>query len=167
MTNDNGVKSKFGKFKNWLTEGETEGEELNSYDEYDHDEYETEEVEEHDFEYEQPEKVTQAQQVHKVKRNTHTQMKVVIVEPKIYDDAAIIADHLKAGKTVVVNLESLTQPTIRKSIFDFMNGSVYVLEGSIQRVSKAIFVLAPNSVDIDASVKKELESKAAFPWTTK
>mgnify|MGYP002230325338 FL=1 len=45
-----------------------------------------------------------------------------------------------------------------------MSGAVYVLDGSIQKVSKAIFILAPNNVDIDANIKKELESKAFFPW---
>ncbi|MPM44226.1 Cell division protein SepF [bioreactor metagenome] len=46
-----------------------------------------------------------------------------------------------------------------------MNGAVYVLDGTIQKVSKAIFILAPNNVDIDASIKKELEnSKTLFPW---
>ena len=56
---------------------------------------------------------------------------------------------------------------IRKSIFEFMNGAVYVLDGGIQKVSKGIFILAPNNVDIDSSIKKELESKTLFPWQSK
>ncbi len=93
------------------------------------------------------------------------QMKVVIVEPKKYEDVTIIADHLKQKKAVIVNLEGLSQDVdTRKSIFFFMSGAVYVLNGTIQKVSKAIFILAPNNVDIDANIKKELESKAFFPW---
>ena len=101
--------------------------------------------------------------------NLHTanQMKVVIVEPKVYDDAATIADHLKQRRAVIVNLEGLASTEVRKSIFNFMNGAVYVLDGSIQKVSKSIFILAPNNVDIDANMKKELESKAFFPWQNK
>mgnify|MGYP000002011614 FL=1 len=45
-----------------------------------------------------------------------------------------------------------------------MSGAVYMLDGSMQKVSKSIFMLAPSNVDIDANVKKELESKAFFPW---
>ena len=75
------------------------------------------------------------------------------------------ADHLKQKRTVIVNLEGLSQDVdTRKAIFYFMSGAVYVLDGSIQKVSKAIFILAPNNVDIDANIKKELESKAFFPW---
>ena len=100
-----------------------------------------------------------------VKLHTTTQMKVVIVEPKKYDEVTTIADHLKNKRAVIVNLENLNDAIARKSIFDFMNGAVYVLDGTIQKVSKAIFILAPNNVDIDASIKKELEnSKTLFPW---
>lgn len=101
--------------------------------------------------------------------NIHTagQMKVVIVEPKKYEEVTSIADQLKQRRAVIVNLENLDDAIVRKSIFDFMNGAVYVLDGSIQKVSKAIFILAPNNVDIDANMKKELESKAFFPWQNK
>ena len=86
--------------------------------------------------------------------NIHTagQMKVVIVEPKKYEEVTTIADHLKQKKAVIVNLENLNDPGIRKSIFEFMNGAVYVLDGGIQKVSKGIFILAPNNVDIDANI---------------
>ena len=101
--------------------------------------------------------------------NIHTagQMKVVIVEPKKYEEVTSIADQLKQRRAVIVNLENLDDAVTRKSIFDFMNGAVYVLDGSIQKVSKDIFILAPNNVDIDANMKKELESKAFFPWQNK
>ena len=101
--------------------------------------------------------------------NIHTagQMKVVIVEPKKYEEVTSIADQLRQRRAVIVNLENLDDAVTRKSIFDFMNGAVYVLDGSIQKVSKAIFILAPNNVDIDANMKKELESKAFFPWQNK
>lgn len=99
-----------------------------------------------------------------VNLHASSHMKVVIVEPKKYDEVTTIADHLKQKRAVIVNLENLNDAVARKSIFDFMNGAVYVLEGTIQKVSKAIFILAPNNVDIDANLKKELESKTLFPW---
>ena len=39
-----------------------------------------------------------------------------------------------------------------------MSGAVYVLDGSIQKVSKAIFILAPNNVDIDANIKNHAQN---------
>ena len=143
----------FSKFKNWMVEEEEE-------------DYIEEEEEIIPEEEEIGEAIgTAIRNTNIVKLHTTTQMKVVIVEPKKYDEVTTIADHLKNKRAVIVNLENLDDAIARKSIFDFMNGAVYVLEGTIQRVSKAIFILAPNNVDIDASIKKELEnSKTLFPW---
>ncbi|MGM9532946.1 cell division protein SepF [Intestinibacter sp.] len=151
----------FSKFKHWMTEEE---------DYYDDDEIEDE--------LEETEEEPIGNDISAIKSSTKTtatskvvnlhgvnQMKVVIVEPKKYEDVTVIADHLKQKKAVIVNLEGLAQDVdTRKAIFYFMSGAVYVVEGTIQKVSKAIFILAPNNVDIDANMKKELESKAFFPW---
>lgn len=150
----------FSKFKNWMTEDD---------DYYDDEEVEAE-LEETD---EEPmgndisaiRSTTKSSTSKVVNLHSASQMKVVIVEPKKYEDVTIIADHLKQKKAVIVNLEGLAQDVdTRKAIFYFMSGAVYVLDGTIQKVSKAIFILAPNNVDIDANMKKELESKAFFPW---
>ena len=99
-----------------------------------------------------------------VSLHTVSQMKVVILEPKKYEDVTNIADHLKQRRALVVNLDSVEKNEDKKAIFNFMNGAVYVLEGNIQKITKSIFILAPSNVDIDSTVKKELESKASFPW---
>ncbi|MDY5213125.1 MAG: cell division protein SepF [Intestinibacter sp.] len=149
------------KFKNWMTE--------------DDDYYDDEEI---DAELEENEEDMVGNDMTSIKSsakasatskvvNLHTtsSMKVVIVEPKKYEDVTVIADHLKQKRTVIVNLEGLAQDVdTRKAIFYFMSGAVYVLDGTIQKVSRAIFILAPSNVDIDANMKKELESKAFFPW---
>ena len=147
----------FNKFKNWITEEEEEFDGVEeSYDTQEEDEIEP---------------ITTISNTKTAKivnlHNPSSLMKVVIVEPKKYDEVTTIADHLKQKKAVIVNLENLNDPGIRKSIFEFMNGAVYVLEGGIQKVSKGIFILAPNNVDIDSSIKKELESKTLFPWNNK
>lgn len=99
-----------------------------------------------------------------VSLHTVSQMKVIIVEPKKYEDVTTIADHLKQRRALVVNLDSVEKNEDKKAIFNFMNGAVYVLEGNIQKITKSIFILAPSNVDIDSSVKKELESRTTFPW---
>lgn len=146
------------KFKDWMSVEE----------EYEDDDFEGEESVENmqDDSKLEPVAVSSITKGSKVVNiHTNSQMKVVIVEPKKYDDVTIIADHLKQRRAVIVNLESLEEDTeTKKSIYYFMSGAVYILEGSMQKVSKSIFILAPNNVDIDANIKKELESKAFFPW---
>lgn len=142
----------FSKFKNWITEEE------------DYYEDEVEDVVEENEVMDDFNSIGNSKTSKIVNLHASTHMKVVIVEPRKYDEVTTIADHLKQKRAVIVNLENLIDATARKSIFDFMNGAVYVLDGTIQKVSKAIFILAPNNVDIDASIKKELESKTLFPW---
>mgnify|MGYP002571284281 CR=1 FL=1 len=148
------------KFRNWMT---VEGDE----EEYYEDEVDYGQRDEIDEEPEvKAENInTQTAKSKIVNIHTNSQMKVVIAEPKKYEDVTVIADHLKQKRTVIVNLEGLAQDVdTRKAIFYFMSGAVYVLDGTIQKVSRAIFILAPSNVDIDANMKKELESKAFFPW---
>lgn len=97
--------------------------------------------------------------------NIHTagNMKLVVHEPLNYEDAPKIVDDLKMRKTVVVNLEHLDKD-IKRQIFDFINGGLYSLEGSIQKVTKDIFVLAPNNVEIDGNIRDELKNKGIFQW---
>ena len=90
-----------------------------------------------------------------VSLHTVSQMKVVIVEPKKYEDVTTIADHLKQRRALVVNLDSVEKNEDKKAIFNFMNGAVYVLEGNIQKITKSIFILAPSNVEIDSSEKKK------------
>lgn len=148
------------KFKNWIVDDEED------YDDEFDDVVEDEEQE--DDLGNQFSSINHSKGSKIVNLHTSSQMKVVIVEPKKYEEVTVIADHLKQRRAVIVNLEGLLdEPETRKSIFNFMNGAVYVLEGTMQKVSKAIFILAPNNVDIDANMKKELESKAFFPWQNK
>lgn len=159
-----GFKDRMGKLKNWMIIDDETPEEYDGYDEgyddYDdgYDEYDEGYNESSDNSYSSLSSNSISEY------HSHSQMKVVIVEPKLYDDAAVIADHLKMKKTVIVNLEKMTQSETKKSIFNFMNGAVYVLDGNIQRVNKSIFILAPKNVDVDSNMKTELESKASFPW---
>ena len=117
----------FNKFKNWITEEE---EDFDGVEE----EYEQEDEEE----VEQFTSIPNTKTAKIVNLHTASPMKVVIVEPKKYEEVTTIADHLKQKKAVIVNLENLNDPGIRKSIFEFMNGAVYVLDGGIQKVSKGI-----------------------------
>lgn len=92
------------------------------------------------------------------------QMKVVIYEPLTYDEAPAIVESLKNRRAAVVNLENIQDPEISKTIFHFLNGAIFAMDGDIRKISRGIFVLAPSNVDIDGNIKKELESKGLFRW---
>ena len=80
---------------------------------------------------------------------------MVVNQPRSYDDAQDIIDNLKADRPVVVNLEVLDLE-IAQRVLDFISGSVYALNGSIQKVSRCIFVLAPANVDVSGNIGGEI-----------
>jgi cell division inhibitor SepF len=97
--------------------------------------------------------------------NLHTgnQFKMVVSQPNTFDDAQDICDHLKGKRPVVINLEGIEKQDAQR-IIDFLSGAVYALDGSIQKVSCDIFVIAPNNVDVSGDLKDELRNKTVFPW---
>ena len=96
--------------------------------------------------------------------HTSVQMQVCIVKPECYEDAQEICDQVKARKPVVVNLEKVEYPVAQR-IMDFLSGTCYSLNGSIQRVANNIFIIAPENVDVSGDFKEELKTKGIIlPW---
>ncbi len=91
------------------------------------------------------------------------QFRMVVAQPNTFDDAKDICDHLKSNKPVVINLEGIEKHDAQR-IIDFLSGSIYALDGSIQKVSCDIFVIAPNSVDVSGDLDDEIRNKTVFPW---
>lgn len=73
--------------------------------------------------------------------------KLILIEPKTFDECTKLVDSLKGRRPVIINLEKLDTETARK-IFDFMSGATYALNGNIQKVANNIFIFAPENVDI-------------------
>ncbi|HHV27161.1 cell division protein SepF [Anaerosalibacter bizertensis] len=125
-------------------------------EEYDEDDYE-----EYDEELEGARQMRVNNNVVSIHNNVN--MKLVVHEPLSYEEAPSIIEDLKIRKTVVVNLEQL-DTDCKRQVFDFMNGGLYALEGNIHKVTKDIFILAPNNVEIDGHLKEDLKSKGLFSW---
>lgn len=95
--------------------------------------------------------------------HTNATLKVVVLQPETFEDAQEICDNLKAKKPVIVNIEEMDVDNARR-VIDFLSGSVYSLDGNIQKVSNGIFLVAPYNVDIMGNFKDELRSKGFLPF---
>ncbi len=80
-----------------------------------------------------------------------SQFKMVVIEPKSFDECPKLVDNLKAKKPVIINLEKVESDTARK-IFDFLSGATYALNGNVQKVANNIFIFAPENVDVTANI---------------
>ena len=70
-----------------------------------------------------------------------------VVRPDRFDSVSSIADHLLAGRTVVLNLEIATKETSRRLI-DFLSGVAYSIDGQIKRIANNTYIITPNNVDV-------------------
>jgi len=83
-----------------------------------------------------------------------SQFKLVVIEPKSFDECPKLVDSLKAKKPVIINLEKAESDTARK-IFDFLSGATYALNGNVQKVANNIFIFAPENVDVHANIDQK------------
>jgi len=95
--------------------------------------------------------------------NIHTSayMKVVVYQPMSFDDTQNIINNLKSRKPVVITLEFLDS-NLAQRVLDFISGAIYALDGTIQKVSRGIFVLAPSNIEIVGNIPEELKGKSFF-----
>jgi cell division inhibitor SepF len=82
-------------------------------------------------------------------------MRVVLSEPRSYDEAQEIADHLRSRRSVIVNLQRV-RSDLALRIVDFLSGTVYALSGSISKLGPNIFLCTPESVEIQGAITEML-----------
>ncbi|MFC7681571.1 cell division protein SepF [Paenibacillus sp. GCM10028914] len=88
-------------------------------------------------------------------------VKVVLVEPRSYDEAQDIADHLRSFRSVVVNLQRVRNDQALR-IIDFLSGTVYALGGGISKVGGNIFLCTPDTVEIQGSITEILADEQEY-----
>lgn len=93
--------------------------------------------------------------------------KLVLIEPKAFEECPKLVDSLKGRRPVIINLEKLETEVARK-IFDFMSGATYALNGNVQKVANNIFIFAPENVGISASQDErtsfDFGAEEKSPW---
>ena len=72
---------------------------------------------------------------------------VSTVAPRTFGDAKEIADHLKANRPVIVNLES-ADADLQRRLIDFCSGVAYALGCRMERIAKQIFLFSPSNVTV-------------------
>lgn len=90
-----------------------------------------------------------------VAMNTNENSRLVVYAPNRFEEVQVLVDHMKANRPVIVSLEGLDSDLAR-SMLDFICGATYALEGSMQKVSGNIFLVAPSDVDVSSNLKEAL-----------
>jgi cell division inhibitor SepF len=88
-------------------------------------------------------------------------MSVTVTSPKDVNSSNIVTDAIRDGKICAVNLTGVDRDQGQR-IVDVIAGAVYALDGSIQRISKDVFIVAPEGVAITGEMKEEISK--GFSW---
>lgn len=83
--------------------------------------------------------------------------KVHLFEPRVFSETQDIADELKNERATLVNLSKVDAGP-KKRIVDFLSGTVYALDGDIQKVGNDIFLCTPKSVLVEGEISSDKEN---------
>ena len=86
--------------------------------------------------------------------------KMILFEPRAYSESQQIADYLKSSNAVIVNLKRVT-PDQAKRIVDFLSGTLYAIEGGLQKLGGGIFLCTPSSVPVEGKISDDKDAKAS------
>ena len=89
--------------------------------------------------------------------------KMILVEPRAYSESQTIADHLKARNSVLVNFKRVTADQ-QKRIIDFISGTLYAINGDLQKVGDGIYLCTPKNIDVQGEITEESSKDDGDNW---
>ncbi len=75
---------------------------------------------------------------------------VSVYSPRAYQDVVEIADSLRNRQVVIVNLQNADR-TLLQRVVDFTSGVAYTIDGKIQKLAEAIYLVVPAGVVVNAA----------------
>jgi cell division inhibitor SepF len=86
--------------------------------------------------------------------------RIVTLHPRFYNEARTIGEHFRLGNPVIINLTDMDESE-HKRLVDFASGLAFGLHGTIERVTKKVFLLSPANVSINVE-DKSAAAQASF-----
>lgn len=101
--------------------------------------------------YEQPKSSTSGSRL-------QTDTKMVLFEPRTFEESEEVARHLKDRKAAVVNLHRLP-PNFAQRTIDFLTGVVFALDGSIQKIGHNVILCTPKTIGVSGEISFDLNEE--------
>ena len=94
--------------------------------------------------------------------SAESQNRIVVLKPKCFNNSTEVADELKQRRPVIIDVGAL-DPDEARRVVDFIAGTVYGVDGNMQKVSGGIFLATPSHVDITGEILKD--GSGNFEWS--
>ena len=86
--------------------------------------------------------------------------RIVTLHPRFYNEARTIGEHFRLGNPVIINLTDMDESE-HKRLVDFASGLAFGLHGTIERVTKKVFLISPANVNVSTE-DKSAAAQASF-----
>jgi len=74
---------------------------------------------------------------------------VALFAPRAFADVTDIADALRSRQVAIVNLQGVDRALLQR-IVDFTSGVAYTLDGKIQKLAEAMYLVVPPGVSVNS-----------------
>lgn len=92
---------------------------------------------------------------------TSQKTQVVVIEPRAFEEALEIIEHLRTKKSVILNLHLLDTAQSQR-VVDFLSGATHAIDGNQQRIGDGVFIFTPNNVSIRSEAEKSMAIEDAY-----
>lgn len=82
------------------------------------------------------------------------QAKMLIMEPRAFEDVKGYVLHLKNRKSLILRLHLVSKGEAQR-IVDFMSGTTHALDGNLRKLGETIFCFTPASVAIEGDLEDD------------
>ena len=82
--------------------------------------------------------------------------KMVLFEPRSFEESEDIARYLKEKRAAVINLHRLQRDYAQRTI-DFLTGVVFALDGTIQKIGHNVILCTPETIGVQGEISMSLD----------
>jgi len=89
---------------------------------------------------------------------------VSLFAPRTFGDVTHIADALRARQVVIVNLQGVDRGLLQR-VVDFTSGVAYTLDGKIQKLADAMYLVVPPGTHVNSEgIRETLAADPSFDF---
>lgn len=84
-----------------------------------------------------------------------------IIVARNFSDAQTLADAMRGGRSVVLDLRS-TEPEMVRRIVDFASGLTYALDGKMSKTAQGVILVSPTGVSLGTAEQERLSALGLY-----
>lgn len=79
---------------------------------------------------------------------------VSVYSPRAFQDVMEVANSLRNRQVVIVNLQNADRALLQR-VVDFTSGVAYTIDGKMQKLAEAIYLIVPSGIVVNAAGLRE------------